>query len=97
MEAWIPLLQSLIWLAFIGILVLAFRGWFQELLEVIKKRVDKLVYHLHPSFPDPERETTERANSFEMTTYGWGQFNLSADVHFTDGSEPLKLFRYINF
>ncbi len=195
MEAWIPLLQSLVWPAFIGILVLAFRGWFRDLLEVIKKRVesgselrvgpsgfslgsapkldkpagetapapevferyaeeskkvppeqketaleisklfqiihsatynpeaskrsnkpyytirawletdapdllervDKVIYHLHPSFPDPDREITDRANSFELTTYGWGQFNLSADVHFTDGSEPLKLFRYINF
>jgi hypothetical protein len=195
MEEWIPLLQSLIWPLFIGLLILAFRGWFRELLEAIKKRVEsgsevsvgpggfslgqapkldqpaeesvsapevferyamesskispeqkesaleisklfrilhaaaynpevsqqqgrpfytirawlesdspellervsKVVYHLHPTFPDPERETSDQASNFEMTTYGWGQFNLSADVHFKDGSEPLKLFRYINF
>jgi len=195
MDEWIPLLQSLIWPVFIGILILSFRGWFRELLEAIKKqvesgaglsvgpggfslgeapkldqpaeeaisapeaferyavmsgkippeekepaleisklfrvvhsatpnpdlsktagrpyytiqarleadslelleRVEKVVYHLHPTFPDPERETTDRVGNFPMTTYGWGQFNLSADVHFTDNSEPLKLFRYINF
>ena len=195
MDAWIALIQSLVWPVFIGILILTYRKWFRELLEVIKKRiesgaglsvgpggisigeapkmdqpaeetaaapemferyaeqskkippeqkesaleisklfrivhsatpnadvskssgrpyytilarletdapkllerVEKVVYHLHPSFPDPDRETTDRAGNFPMTTYGWGQFNLSADVHFEDGSEPLKLFRYINF
>jgi hypothetical protein len=195
MEAWIPLLQSLVWPVFIGLMILAFRGWFRDLLEVIRRRVEsgsevsvgpggfslgsapkldqpeaeaeaapeiferyaeeskkipseqkksalevsklfriihsatlnpdmskqqgrpyytirawleadvpdllrrveKVVYHLHPTFPNPEREIDDRDSNFAMTTYGWGQFNLSADVHFTDGSEPLKLFRYINF
>lgn len=195
MDAWIPLLQTLIWPVFIGILILSFRGWFRDLLDVIKRRVEsgselsvgpagislgsapklekpeeesmpapevferyavanrkipaeekepalelsklfrilhtatinpnmtkqqgqpyytiqawleadapdlmarvsKVVYHLHPTFPNPEREITDRDSNFAMTTYGWGQFNLTADVHFTDGSEPLKLFRYINF
>ena len=40
MEAWIPLLQSLVWPVFIGILVLAFRSWFRDLLDVVKKRIE---------------------------------------------------------
>ena len=60
-------------------------------------KVSKVVYHLHPTFPNPDREVTTRDNDFELETYGWGQFNLSADVYFEDGSQPLKLFRYLNF
>ena len=73
------------------------RAWLEADSPDLLERVDKVVYHLHPTFPNPERETRDRASKFEMTTYGWGQFNLSADVYFSDGSEPLKLFRYINF
>ncbi len=194
MEVWIPFLQSLIWPVFIGLLLLFFRGWFRELLDAIKKRVEsgsemsvgpsgftlgsapkleepksetapppqmlerfveeskkvapqrevaldmskvfqlvhsatynpesskrqgrpfytiqvrleadspelmqrvsKVVYHLHPTFPNPDREITDRESSFELTTAGWGQFNLSADVYFDDNLQPLRLFRYINF
>jgi len=194
MEIWIPLLQSLIWPIFIGLLLFFFRGWFRELLDAIKNRIAsgsemsvgpsgftlgsapkleepkgenapspqilerfveeskevapqrestldmskyfqlvhsaklnpesskrqgrpyytiqvrleadspelmqrvlKVVYHLHPTFPNPDREINDRESSFELATAGWGQFNLSADVYFDDNSQPLRLFRYINF
>jgi transcription initiation factor IIF auxiliary subunit len=63
----------------------------------LMQRVLKVVYHLHPTFPNPDREISDRESSFELTTAGWGQFNLSADVYFEDNSQPLRLFRYINF
>jgi hypothetical protein len=194
MEIWIPFLQSLVWPVFIGLLLFFFRGWFRELLDAIRKRVEtgsemsvgpggftlgsapkleepkvennptpqmverfveesrktapqreatldmskyfqlvhsatlnpgsidrqgrafytiqvrleadspelmqrvlKVVYHLHPTFPNPDREVSDRQSSFELLTAGWGQFNLSADVYFDDNSQPLRLFRYINF
>lgn len=195
MEVWIPLLQSLVWPVFIGLLLLFFKDWFRELLDTIKKRVEsgseisvgpdgftlgqapkmeeaksetsppppqvlerfveesrkiapqseaamdmskffqlvhsaayspeaskrqgrpyytikawldaespelmqkvtKVVYHLHPTFPNPDKEVTNRENNFELTTAAWGQFNLSADVYFDDNSQPLRLFRYLNF
>ena len=195
MEDWIPFLQSLIWPVFVAVLLVLFRSQFQELLEVVKKRVQsgsgmsvgptgftlgpvpklpeqeggtgktpeetitdytkeakkrpsptetaleltkyfylvhsasynpewsrrkgkpyytikvwleadspaflnkvsKVVYHLHPTFPDPNREILTRTNNFELVTYAWGQFNLSADVYFEDGEQPLRLFRYLNF
>ena len=194
MEIWIPFLQSLVWPVFIGLLLFFFRGWFRELLDAIRKRVEtgsemsvgpggftlgsapkleepkaennptpqlverfveesrktapqreatldmskyfqlvhsaklnpgsidrqgrpfytiqvrleadspdlmqrvlKVVYHLHPTFPNPDREVSDRNSSFELLTAGWGQFNLSADVYFDDNSQPLRLFRYINF
>lgn len=193
MEVWIPLLQSLVWPLFIGLLILFFRGWFRELLDAIKKRVEsgsevsvgpggftlgsapkmddpkdapapssalverfveearkmppqseamldmskyfqlvhsasyspgyskqqgqafytikvrleadsaellqrvrKVVYHLHPTFPHPDREVANRENNFELQLTAWGQFNLSADVYFDDQTQPLRLFRYLN-
>ena len=59
--------------------------------------VSKVVYYLHPTFPYPVREIFKRDNNFKLTTYAWGQFQLSADVYFGEGEQPLKLFRYLNF
>jgi flagellar basal body-associated protein FliL len=176
MEPWIPLLQSLVWPIFLVVVLFAFRRWLNELLEVIKKRVEtgsavsiglngfslstapkleseepesvgttkkpvpqdeyylihgatynprrsaekgrpyydirvqlesdnpaaldrvsKVIYHLHPTFRNPVREITTRDNNFEMTTFGYGQFELRAEVHLKDTKQPILLSRYINF
>ncbi|GGZ85679.1 hypothetical protein GCM10010344_61410 [Streptomyces bluensis] len=60
-------------------------------------RVTKVVYHLHPTFYEPERTVTGRAKNFELETSAWGMFNLTADVHLEDRQEPLRLGRYLNF
>jgi hypothetical protein len=60
-------------------------------------RVAKVVYHLHPTFYDPNRTVTNRRTAFELRTAGWGMFNLTADVHLKGESSPLRLNRYINF
>lgn len=57
----------------------------------------KVVYHLHPSFPNPDRETANRERRFELKTGAWGEFNLSADIFFKDYERPLTLTRYLNF
>jgi hypothetical protein len=63
----------------------------------ILDRVSRVVYHLHPTFPDPAREITSRSNNFELSTLAWGQFNLRADIYFEGRERPLTLFRYLNF
>ncbi|MHB6904853.1 pYEATS domain-containing protein [Streptomyces sp. DB-54] len=60
-------------------------------------RVVKVIYHLHPTFRDPDRTIRNRATSFELTTAGWGTFNLTADVYVKDSLEPIRLERYLNF
>ncbi|ARF53507.1 pYEATS domain-containing protein [Streptomyces gilvosporeus] len=60
-------------------------------------RVDKVVYHLHPTFRDPDRVVTNRSTGFELTTAAWGTFNLTADVYVKGSSEPTRLERYLNF
>ena len=57
----------------------------------------KVVYHLHPTFPNPDREIDTLEDNFEMRIKAWGQFNLSAEVYFKDSEQPLTLFRYIDF
>jgi hypothetical protein len=63
----------------------------------ILNEVERVVYHLHPTFPDPDREVTDRHNNFELTLAAWGEFNLWADVYFRNNKKPLILFRYVNF
>jgi transcription initiation factor IIF auxiliary subunit len=60
-------------------------------------KVERVIYHLHPSFPEPNREVKDRGTHFRLRTRAWGQFNLSADVYFAGRAKPLTLFRYINF
>jgi len=59
--------------------------------------VERVVYHLHPTFPYPTREVADRDTSFELSTRAWGQFNLKADVYFGGCDKPLTLYRYLNF
>ncbi|MCX5383496.1 pYEATS domain-containing protein [Streptomyces sp. NBC_00083] len=60
-------------------------------------RVTKVIYHLHPTFRDPDRTVTDRSTGFEMTTAAWGTFSLTADVYVNDRTEPIRLERYLNF
>lgn len=65
--------------------------------EDLLDEVERVVYHLHPTFANPDREVTDRAKRFEISTRAWGEFNLSADVYFKGYKKPLTLFRYLNF
>ena len=59
--------------------------------------VSKVEYHLHPTFSNPDRTSTDSKVAFEIKTIAYGEFNMTADVHFNDGQEPLHLERYIDF
>ncbi|MEK7483018.1 MAG: pYEATS domain-containing protein, partial [Planctomycetota bacterium] len=49
--------------------------------------VAQVTYHLHPSFPNPDRVITGTSiNGFAFTTTGWGTFAMKATVLFKDGS-----------
>jgi len=63
----------------------------------ILNEIERVVYHLHPSFPNPDRESRDREHRFGLTAAAWGEFNLSADVYFKGYQKPLTLFRYLNF
>lgn len=58
--------------------------------------VQKVAYHLHPTFPEPTQVRTERQTKFEVRTKAWGEFNLWAEVFLRGQDKPLLLERYLN-
>lgn len=50
------------------------------------EQVDKVVWQLHPSFPEPEREEADPKTNFRLATAGWGTFPVRAKVFMKDGS-----------
>jgi hypothetical protein len=59
-------------------------------------RIEKVVYTLHPTFPNPVRTTTDRASKYRLSSEGWGEFSVSAQVFLADGA-VIKLRRWIQF
>lgn len=53
--------------------------------EAALARVRKVVWYLHPTFPEPVVTRTSRADGFRLETSGWGEFALRAQVHPDDG------------
>lgn len=41
MKDWIPFLQSLVWPAFFGVLIIFFSDWFKGILDAIKRRIEE--------------------------------------------------------
>lgn len=54
------------------------------------ERVDHVVYHLHPTFPNPDRTVTDAASGFKLTASGWGTFTLGVEIHYRDGTSELR-------
>ena len=59
--------------------------------EDISDVVSKVVFNLHPTFHNPTREVSEPP--FELSEMGWGEFDLTAVLHFVDatGEPPMEL------
>ena len=59
--------------------------------------VERVTYHLHPTFRDPDRTSTDPQTGFEIGTAAWGEFNMTAEIFFREGKPKLVVERYINF
>src|SRR6516164_3587026 len=49
--------------------------------------VSKVRYQLHPTFPQPVHDITDRQSKFRLDGSGWGEFAVYAMVFRKDGSE----------
>jgi|AMFO01.1.fsa_nt_gi Transcription initiation factor IIF, auxiliary subunit len=58
--------------------------------------IEKVTYHLHPTFPNNIRDISNKNNNFLFKFKAWGSFQLKAEVYFKGYKKPLILFRYIN-
>ena len=59
-------------------------------------KVERVVYHLHPTFQKPVQERTDPNTRFQVETAGWGEFNFWAEVYLKDQKSPIILERYLN-
>jgi transcription initiation factor IIF auxiliary subunit len=48
-------------------------------------QIARVVYQLHPTFPQPVREVTDRETNFAVKSEGWGTFVIHARVELQDG------------
>ena len=44
------------------------------------ERVERVIWRLHPTFPEPVREHRNRADKFRLESAGWGTFHVRADT-----------------
>lgn len=56
---------------------------------------EKVVYHLHPTFVNPNRTATE--SPFKIEEQGWGGFPLDISVFFLDKAGERKIPHDLNF
>ncbi len=58
--------------------------------------IEKVEYHLHPSFPDPIRVVTDSKNGFPLKARGWGVFLIRIIIYLKDGTE-VNTEHYLKF
>jgi transcription initiation factor IIF auxiliary subunit len=51
--------------------------------------ISHVVYTLHPTFPTPVRRTDDRDSAFRISSAGWGEFEIYAEISLKNG-EILK-------
>ncbi len=54
-------------------------------------RVASVTYFLHPTFPNPVVETTDRRSRFRLSSGGWGTFTIHAHVKGKTGKVLVRL------
>jgi hypothetical protein len=47
--------------------------------------IKDVVWKLHPSFSPPDVRVDSRQNGFRLTTSGWGEFEVQAEIHRLNG------------
>lgn len=60
--------------------------WIHADIEVISN-IERVIYHLHETFPNPIQSIRNKGNNFMLTRLGWGTFTLRITVVFIDNSE----------
>ncbi len=57
-------------------------------------QIDRVVYTLHLTLPNPVKTVQNRDNNFALKAKGWGDFNISAEIVFKNGKK-IKLYHWI--
>jgi hypothetical protein len=62
----------------------------------ILRRIEKVTYRLHASYPNPERVVFDEENRFKLKELAWAGSTLKAEVKFKNRQEPILLSRFIS-
>lgn len=57
------------------------------------RQVKRVVYRLHPTFPNPVRVAQDAKSGFSLKSSGWGEFEVLATISLKDGSEVHQKYR----
>ncbi len=57
-------------------------------------QIEFVEWTLHPTFPNPIRNSTDRSSKFRLETGGWGVFKIHARLQMKD-SRQVKLYHYL--
>jgi transcription initiation factor IIF auxiliary subunit len=76
------------------------KGWYEWSIYLeseprIMERIDKVWYHLHPTFPQPHILVDDRTNGFRLKDTGWGQFIIMVDIFLKEGGEMISKRHYL--
>jgi transcription initiation factor IIF auxiliary subunit len=50
-----------------------------------RKEIDKVTYHLHPTFLNKDVAITTERNGFRLDAQGWGEFMIQIEIRLRDG------------
>ncbi len=49
-----------------------------------RKEIKKVIYHLHPTFPNKDVVRTNESEGFMLTAQGWGEFIMTVELELYD-------------
>ena len=76
------------------------KGWYEwsiylEAEPSIIEMIDKVWYHLHPTFPNPHILVDDRTNGFRLKGTGWGEFIVMVDIFLKEGGQIISKRHYL--
>ncbi|HEX2107552.1 MAG TPA: pYEATS domain-containing protein [Nitrososphaera sp.] len=60
-----------------------------------RKEIKKVIYHLHPTFPNKDVMKTNESEGFVLTAHGWGEFIITIELVLYD-NRRLSIEHYLS-
>jgi hypothetical protein len=57
-------------------------------------QIETVLWHLHHTFPDPQRWVSNSSNKFRLEASGWGEFEIHATAY-NERGQPAKLHHWL--
>lgn len=71
--------------------------WVFSRSQEIQDRIERVEYRLHSTYKRRIRDSKDKEKNFELVLLAWGQFNLKVQVYLSGESQPVVLWRFLNF